>query len=123
MQNKAAAANLFNAIILIAAGLYGYFGVAAADGTHSYTALIPTAFGLLLLAFQKGVASGNKLIAHIAVTLTLVLLIMCILRFVKVEDWNSKKYIFLICILSNAIALTAFIGSFISARRNKNLNG
>lgn len=123
LQNKAAAANLFNAIVLIAAGLYGYFGVAATDGTHSYTALIPTAFGIILLAFQKGVAAGNKAIAHIAVVLTLLLLVMCIMRYIKVAEWNSKKYIFLICILSNAIALTAFIGSFISARRNKNLNG
>jgi hypothetical protein len=116
---KAASANLLNAIVLIAAGLYGYFGVAAADGSHSLTALIPAAFGLLFLVFQKGVVSANKVISHVVVVLTLVLLVMCIMRFVKVEDWNTKKYIFLACIISNAIALVAFIGSFIAARKNK----
>lgn len=116
---KAASANLLNAIVLIAAGLYGYFGIAAADGSHSLTALIPAAFGLLFLVLQKGVASANKIISHVVVVLTLVLLVMCIMRFVKVEDWNAKKYIFLACIISNAIALIAFIGSFIAARRNK----
>ena len=116
---KAATANLLNALVLIAAGLYGYFGVSAADGTHSYTALIPAAFGVLFLVMQKGVASANKVIAHIVVVLTLVLLVMCIMRFVKVEEWGAKKYIFLACIISNAVALIAFIGSFIAARRNK----
>ena len=116
---KAATANLLNAFVLIAAGLYGYFGVAAADGSHSYTALIPAAFGLLFLILHKGVASANKIIAHVVVVLTLVLLVMCIMRFVKVEQWDAKKYIFLACIISNAIALVAFIGGFVAARRNK----
>lgn len=116
---KAATANLLNAVVLIAAGLYGYFGVAAADGSHSYTALIPAAFGVLFLILHKGVASANKIIAHVVVVLTLVLLVMCIMRFMKIDEWNAKKYIFLACIISNAVALIAFIGSFIAARRNK----
>ncbi|RYD86893.1 MAG: hypothetical protein EOP54_29650 [Sphingobacteriales bacterium] len=116
---KAASANLLNAIVLIGAGLYGYFGIAAADGSHSLTALIPAAFGLLFLIMHKGVASANKVIAHIVVVLTLVLLVMCTMRFIKVEDWNAKKYVFLACMISNAIALIAFIGSFIAARKNR----
>lgn len=116
---KAPAANLLNAIVLIAAGLYGYFGIAAADGSHSLTALIPAAFGVLFLIMHKEVVNANKVVSHIVVVLTLVLLVMCIMRFMKVEDWNAKKYVFLACIISNAIALIAFIGSFIAARRNK----
>ncbi len=116
---KAGTANLLNAFVLIIAGLYGYFGVTASDGSHSYTALIPAAFGLLFLGLHKGIATANKVIAHIAVVLTLLLLVMCIMRFVKVETWDAKKYIFLACIISNTIALIAFIGSFIAARRNK----
>ena len=116
---KAGTANLLNAVVLIAAGVYGYFGVAAADGSHSLTALIPAAFGVLFLAMQKGVVNSNKVIAHIVVVLTLVLLIMCIMRFVKVDEWNAKKYLFLACIISNAIALVAFIKSFIDARKNR----
>ena len=118
---KAAGANLLNALVLIGAGLYGYFGITAADGTHSLTALIPAAFGLLFLIMHKGVARGNKAIAHIVVVLTLILLVMCIMRFLKIDDWDTKKYIFLACIISNAIALIAFIGSFIAARKNRAL--
>jgi hypothetical protein len=116
---KAASANLLNAVVLIAAGVYGYFGIAAADGSHSLTALIPAAFGILFLVLNKGVATSNKLIAHVVVVLTLVLLVMCIMRFVKVEEWGPKKYVFLACIITNAIALIAFIGSFIAARKNR----
>lgn len=114
---KAAGANLLNAFVLIGAGLYGYFGITASDGTHSLTALIPAAFGLLFLLLHKGVANGNKVVAHVVVLLTLVLLIMCIMRFIKVEEWGAKKYIFLACIISNSIALIAFIKSFIDARK------
>ena len=116
---KAGTANLLNAVVLIAAGVYGYFGIAAADGSHSLTALIPAAFGLIFLAMQKGVTTSNKVIAHIVVVLTLVLLIMYIMRFVKVDGWNAKKYLFLACIASNAIALVAFIKSFIDVRKNR----
>ena len=119
---KAATANLLNAIVLIAAGLYGYFGIAASDGSHSLTALIPAAFGIIFLAMQKGVANHNKIISHVVVVLTLLLLVMCILRFVKVQDWVDKKYVFLACIVSNAVALIAFIGSFIEARKNRKIS-
>lgn len=118
---KAATANILNAIVLIAAGLYGYFGIAASDGTHSLTALIPAAFGILFLAMQKGVANHNKIISHVVVVLTLLLLVMCIMRFVKVQDWVDKKYVFLACVISNAVALIAFIGSFIEARKNRKI--
>ena len=119
---KAATANLLNAIVLIAAGLYGYFGISASDGTHSLTALIPAAFGILFLAMQKGVANHNKIISHVVVVLTLLLLVMCIMRFVKVQDWVDKKYIFLACVISNAVALIAFIGSFIEVRKNRKIS-
>ncbi|MEJ7610191.1 MAG: hypothetical protein WKF88_03320 [Ferruginibacter sp.] len=120
---KATTANFLNALVLIAAGLYGYFIVPAEHGVQSPTALIPAAFGIIFLILHKGVISGNKVVSHIVVVLTLILLVMCIWRFAMVEDWNGKKYIFLACIISNALALTAFIGSFITARRNKSVNG
>jgi len=118
---KASTANLLNAVVLIAAGVYGYFFVKGTDGAAmaSPTALIPAAFGVLFLVLHKGVASAHKVIAHVVVVLTLALLVMCIMRFVKIEEWNDKKYIFLACILSNTIALIAFIGSFVAARRNR----
>ena len=116
---KAATANLLNSIVLIIAGLYGYFLILTPEGTHAPTALIPAAFGLLFLILQKGVASANKIVSHLVVVLTLVLLIICAMRFFKIEEWGPKKYLFLACILSNAVALIAFIGSFIEARKTE----
>ncbi len=119
---KAASANLLNAIVLLAAGLYGYFLILTPEGTRAPTALIPAAFGLLFLILQKGVASSNKIISHVVVVLTLVLLVICVMRFIKIEEWGAKKYIFLACIISNAVALVAFIGSFIEARKNRKIS-
>jgi len=116
---NAVVANLLNAFVLIGAGLYGYFGVTSSDGNHSLTALIPAAFGVLFLLMHKGIAHANKIISHVVVVLTLVLLIMCIMRFIKIEEWDAKKYIFLACIISNSIALIFFIKSFIDARRSR----
>ena len=60
-------ANLINSISLIVLGVWGYI-----DGS-SITALIPTAFGAILLACSGGVKNQNKIIAHIAVLLTLLI--------------------------------------------------
>ena len=119
---KAASANLLNAIVLLAAGLYGYFLILTPEGSRAPTALIPAAFGLLFLILQKGVASSNKIISHVVVVLTLVLLIVCVKQFLGIQDWGPKKYIFLACIISNAVAMVAFIGSFIEARKNRKIS-
>ncbi len=116
---KSTQANLLNGIVLLAAGLYGYFGMVNSEGKHAITALIPAVFGLTFLACQKGVAAENKIIAHIVVVLTFLLLIICTMRFFKIEDWGAKKYLFLACIVSNVIALIAFIGSFMEARKKR----
>jgi hypothetical protein len=118
---KPAQANLLNAVVLLAAGIIGYFFIIPETGVKAPTALIPAAFGILFLVLHKGVATSNKIVAHIVVVLTAVLLFVCVRQFLKIEDWGAKKYIFVACIVSNVIALIAFIGSFIEARKNKNV--
>ena len=66
---NASKANLINSISLIGFGLWGYFEVT------SPTALIPVGFGLILLLCYNGVKNQNKIIAHVAVLLTLVILL------------------------------------------------
>ena len=61
--------NLINALVLIAMGLWGYLELS------SPTALIPVGFGVVLLLCYQGVKNQNKIIAHVAVLLTLLLLI------------------------------------------------
>lgn len=118
---KAAQANLLNATVLVAAGIIGYFFIIPESGVKAPTALIPAAFGLLFFVLHKGVATSNKIVAHIVVVLTALLLFVCVKQFFKIEVWGAKKYIFLACIVSNVIALIAFIGSFIDARKNKTI--
>ncbi len=113
---KPVTTNFLNAFILIIAGVYGYFGISGDSGSPSLTALIPAAFGLLLILLGLFWDKAPKIVSHIVVVLTLVLLVMVVNRFLKVEDWDAKKYIFLACILSNAFALFVFIRSFVVAR-------
>ena len=66
-----AKANLINALCLIVMGIWGYFEVS------SVTALIPVAFGIVLLLCYFVSASRpnlNKIVAHVAVLFTLIIL-------------------------------------------------
>ncbi|MEM7291263.1 MAG: hypothetical protein AAF412_12990, partial [Pseudomonadota bacterium] len=65
---KAHTANLINGIALLAMPLWAYFS----SVSPSLTALIPAAFGVCLIACHSGVKSENKVVAHIAVLLTLI---------------------------------------------------
>lgn len=116
---KPSVVNFINGLILIIVGLYGYFGVTSSTGTASVTALIPAVFGFLLVLLSSFWNKAPKVISHIAIVLTLLLIIMVVNRFVKIDVWNETKYIFLICIISNAFALFVFIRSFINARIRK----
>jgi hypothetical protein len=116
---KPVTVNAMNATILIISGLYGYFGVTTASGEHAPTALIPAAFGLVLVILGLFWNKAPKVVSHVVVVLTLVLFIMCAMRLAKVEGWGPKATIFLICTLSNLIALIVFIKSFIDARKNR----
>ena len=58
-------ASLVNAIILITIGGWGYFE------SGSPTSLIPVFIGALLVLLNKGIKNQNKVIAHIAVLVTL----------------------------------------------------
>jgi len=64
-------ASLINAVTLIAMGAWGYFG----SLTPSPTALIPVFIGVILMVLNNGIKYDNKVIAHIAVVLTFVILI------------------------------------------------
>lgn len=112
---KAHTANLLNAIVLIILSAWGFF----ASGMASFTALIPAAVGLLLLGCYSGVKAQNKVIAHIAVLLTLGILIalfMPLLSAVRGGDtWAALRP--MIMIATTAIALVFFIKSFIDARK------
>ena len=116
---KPSTINFINGLVLIVAGLYGYFGITGSTGAASATALIPAAFGLLLIVLGLFWNKAPKVILSVVAILTLLLLVMVLNRFLKIEIWDARKYIFLICIISNALALFVFIRSFVVARIRK----
>ena len=111
--------NILNALTLIVIGGMGYFA------TESLTALIPPAFGVILLGCHWGVEKQNKIIAHIAVLITLIILVALIgKRLPKSIDAGGPGLIrVLAMITTSALSMVFFIRSFIEARRNRESQG
>ena len=105
-------ANILNSLILIIVGLWGYFEVT------SPTALIPVGFGVVLLLCYNGVKTQNKVVAHIAVLLTLVILLALIgMRLPKsIESGGIGLFRVLAMCATSLIAMVYFVRSFIEAR-------
>jgi uncharacterized membrane protein (UPF0136 family) len=108
-------ANLINSSTLIIIGLWGYFE------SSSITALIPVVFGFILIVCSKGVKNQNKLIAHIAVLLTVIILLSLLgMRLPKsIEFGGLGLFRVISMILTSTLAMIFFVKSFIDARKNK----
>ena len=112
---KAHTASLMNALILIGFGLWAYLG----SETPSKTALIPVVFGAVILSLYKGVEKENKIAAHIAVLLTLLILgglVKPLTAAIGREDGLAIARV-LVMLLSTVAALFFFIKSFRDVRR------
>ena len=108
-------ANLINSISLISLGVWGYID------SQSPTALIPVFFGLALFLCNKGLKKENKKIAHIAVILTLIILVALVaMRLPKsLETGGIGLYRVIIMVATSIMAKAFFISSFIRARSKK----
>lgn len=116
---KAHSVSFANAVLLIALSLWGYLS----SETPSITALIPAFIGVLLLLCNRGVKKENKIIAHIAVLLTLVVgagLVKPLTGAIDRSDTMAVVRV-VIMLLSTVIALYAFVRSFIAARKNRQM--
>jgi len=111
---NAASASLINALALIGLGLWGYFS----SETPSPTAFIPVGIGAAILLMNQGVRKENKVIAHIAVVLTLLILIGLIKPLMGAIDRSDNMAIIRLAIMiaTTVIAMVYFIKSFRDAR-------
>ena len=116
--------SLLNAIVLISIGTWGYIG----SESPSITALIPVAIGVILLLLNPWLKKENKIIAHIVVLLTFVILIGLFKPLMGAIDRDSTLSIVRVSVmmLFTVIALITFIRNFINVRKlreieNKNL--
>ena len=106
-------ANLLNSLTLVSLGLWGYFDV------NSPTALIPVFFGVVLFLCNSSLRNDNKVIAHVAVLLTLLLLIALVgMRLPKSLDTGGiGLYRVVGMVLTSTLAMLAFVKNFIANRK------
>ncbi|MGD1843741.1 MAG: hypothetical protein ACFB0B_23035 [Thermonemataceae bacterium] len=114
---KAHTASLLNAILLITLSAWGYFS----SDTPSVTALIPAVVGVILLLLNNGVKKENKVIAHIAVLLTLLILVGLLRPLTGAVGRGDTLAITRVSIMliSTLVAIVFFVKSFIDARKKR----
>jgi hypothetical protein len=113
--------NLINALTLVILGLWGFIDVntPSLETGISWTALIPVFFGAILLLCHKGIKNGSKVIAHIAVVLTLLILIALVGKRLPISIENGGIGLFRVAAMSviSLLAFVSFIRSFIENRK------
>ncbi|NJL76414.1 MAG: hypothetical protein HC892_16725 [Saprospiraceae bacterium] len=112
--------NIVNALVLIGMGLWAY--LSAED--KSSTALIPVGFGLLFLLATPLFRKDNKVVAHIVVLLTFLLLFALAMPLKGRITAGDQIGIFRVATMMvvSLIALIIYIKSFIDARKARNNN-
>jgi len=116
-------ANLINGLTLIIMPLWALL---AYEGTvekpcQSPTALIPLFLGVVLLSCNAHVALKNKVIAHVAVVVTLIALLGLFmpLKAAIAEDRTMSILRVVIMLFTGILAMITFVKSFIKARAKK----
>ena len=116
-------ANLINSLSLIIMPLWAWFAFEATieKPEQSITALIPLFLGVILLLCNSGVKKENKIIAHIAVLVTLIALIGLTmpLKAAILDARTASIFRVVVMFTTGVIAMITFIKSFIQARKNK----
>ena len=109
--------NLVNSIALISMFAWGYVD------TNSFTALIPAAFGVVLLILGTMLTNEKlvKLSAHLVVLFTLLILIALVVQVLPgVLDRGGIGLIRVILMISTSlIAMIVFVKSFIDNRKSR----
>jgi hypothetical protein len=120
-MKKAHVVNLVYSITLMLVGILGFLLRYIEVGDFQFTALIPAFFGVVLISMNKGIRNQNKIIAHLAVGLTFILLALCVVMLVRNlinhPFINRKSVIFFVIILSSIFALYSYIIRFMSIRK------
>lgn len=105
--------SLFNAMVLIGVGAYGYLT------SGSPTALIPAGLGLVIAALNPWLRKNNKVVAHVAVAVTLLILLMLGVPLKSaLSDGRTGSAIRVgVMMLATLAALVVFVKSFVDVRK------
>jgi len=112
---KAHVASAINAYTLILMGGWGYFA------TSAPTALIPVFFGVILLVTNNGIRHENKVMSHIAVVLTFLLIGALMKPFMgAMGDGDTMGIVRVgLMLLTTIVAFVSFIMSFVAAKKKR----
>ncbi len=114
-------ANLLNVLTLISMSLWAYFAYEPTPEkmSPSVTTFIPLVFGVILLLCHSGIKKENKIIAHVAVLVTLLAVVGLTKPLMAAIDADRFMAVFRVgaMILTGTIAMITFIRSFIAARK------
>ena len=118
---KAYQASLINAVLLITMGLWAYF----ASESAPKTAFVPVGFGVALLALNPGVKKENKVLSHIAMVLTVLVLLSLIMPLIGSINRGNGLAVVRVGVMMASAALTTvfFVKSFKDARRKRKSEG
>jgi len=118
---KAHQASLINAVLLITMGLWAYF----ASESAPKTAFVPVGFGVALVALNFGVKKGSKVLSHIAMVITVLVLLSLIMPLVGSINRGNELAVVRVGVMmaSAAVAIVFFVKSFREARRNRESAG
>lgn len=107
-------ANTINALVLIVAGLAGYFLIPS----RPPTALVAPAFGLLLLACTYHLRKHNRFVFNTVSALTLLAAFLLILQInLDTFVWDGAHITLLIMGISSFLAVLSYVATFVRERR------
>ena len=113
--------NLINSLILIVMPLWAYLTYESTDpnSTQSITALIPMFLGIVLLFCTNGIKNQNKIIAHIAVFITLLALVGLFKPLTSAISDSRGLSVFRVTLMliTCIFSMISFVRSFIAARK------
>ena len=114
-------ASFINAITLIAMGVWGLININPeifSGILENKSPFIPITLGVLIAICNNGIKSGNKLIAHVAVLLTLISFanLMPLLKAISDGRIDAALRV-LLMLISSLLAMIYFIKSFIKNRK------
>ena len=117
-------ANLINSLTLILMSLWAYltYEAPADDPDKSnMTALIPLFLGTILFLCNNGIKKENKVIAHIAVVVTLIALLGLFMPLKGAIDEDRTLSVVRVAIMlfTGMLAMITFVRSFIANRKSK----
>lgn len=110
-------ATILNGLVLVTLSLYGYLS----SDTPSVTALIPAIFGLIFVISYPMMKKENKVVAHIVVVLTVLLIFALFKPLTGALDRGDQMATLRVGLMLavSTVALVIYIRSFINARRKQ----